>query len=76
MAPGTTQAILAMVERGTNMQTASGAPIPRRCAYCQEPFYVNSGRLRAVPAGDHLVCIEFCAQALREEAHLALKPVS
>jgi hypothetical protein len=49
----------------------SGSTPPKRCAYCQEPFYFNAGRMQALPAGNQFVCNEFCAQALREEAHLA-----
>ena len=55
------------------MQSAAGMVIPKRCAYCQEPFYFTEHRLRALPAGDQFVCSEFCAQALREETHLAIK---
>ncbi len=55
------------------MQPAFNTPIPKRCAHCQEPFAFSSDRLRALPAGDQFVCNEFCAQALREEAHLSLK---
>ena len=58
------------------MQSASSGAMPKRCAYCREPFYFDSGRMRALHAGDQLVCNEFCAQALREEAHLAAKQPS
>lgn len=46
----------------------SGSPSSKRCAYCQEPFYIHGDRIRALPAGNQFVCNEFCAQALREEA--------
>ncbi len=58
------------------MQPATSAAVPKQCAYCREPFYLDNGRLRALPAGDQLVCSEFCAQALREEAHLSAKRAS
>jgi hypothetical protein len=72
------QAILALqtFTRNMVMQSASGSTPPKRCAYCQEPFYFNQGRIQALPVGDRLVCNEFCAQALREEAHLAAKRAS
>jgi hypothetical protein len=55
------------------MKAVSSASNPKRCAYCEEPFYFVNGRMQALPAGDKLVCNEFCAQALREEAHLAAR---
>ena len=58
------------------MQPATSAAVPKRCAYCREPFYFDNGRMRALPAGDQFVCSEFCAQALREGAHLSAKRAS
>jgi hypothetical protein len=49
----------------------SGSQPAKRCAYCQEPFYFSGDRMKALPAGNQFVCSEFCAQALREETHLA-----
>ena len=60
----------------TVMQSASSAASQKRCAYCQEPFYFTDGRMQALPAGNQFVCNEFCAQALREEAHMAAKRAS
>jgi hypothetical protein len=51
----------------------SGSVSPKRCAYCHEPFCFNSEQVHALPAGNQFVCSEFCAQALREEAHLTAK---
>jgi hypothetical protein len=45
-------------------------PPAKRCAYCDEPLRMTERRLDAHRAGDQFVCNEFCAQALREEAHL------
>jgi hypothetical protein len=42
----------------------------KRCAYCNEPFRITEDGIEALRAGDQLVCNEFCAQAVREEAHL------
>ncbi len=42
----------------------------KRCAYCNEPFRITEQGVEAHTAGDKLVCNEFCAQALREKAHL------
>jgi hypothetical protein len=45
-------------------------PLAKRCAYCDEPLRMTESHLEAHRAGDQFVCNEFCAQALREEAHL------
>jgi hypothetical protein len=58
------------------MQSGPVGSFPKRCAYCQEPFCFSDSEVQALPVGNQLVCNEFCAQALREEAHLALKRVS
>lgn len=55
------------------MQSQSSVAVAKRCAYCREPFFFIDGRLQALPAEDQLVCNEFCAQALREEAHLTAR---
>jgi hypothetical protein len=49
---------------------------PKRCAYCHEPFCFTDNQVQALPVEDKFVCNEFCAQALREEAHLAVKRAS
>jgi len=48
----------------------------KRCAYCNEPFRITEQGIEALAAGDQLVCSEFCAQALREEAHLLQRRAS
>ncbi len=58
------------------MQSGTGATPPRRCAYCNEPFCFTGSQIRALPVGNQFVCNEFCAQALREEAHLAVPRAS
>lgn len=58
------------------MKSAASGTFPKRCAYCQEPFCFSDSQVQALPVGDQFVCNEFCAQALREEAHLAVKRAS
>ncbi|MCC6888180.1 MAG: hypothetical protein IT536_06560 [Hyphomicrobiales bacterium] len=58
------------------MKLGSVGPFPKRCAYCHEPFCFSDNQVQALPVGNQFVCSEFCAQALREEAHFAAKPAS
>jgi hypothetical protein len=58
------------------MQSGPVGSFPKRCAYCQEPFCFSESEVQALPVGNQFVCNEFCAQALREEVHLALKHAS
>jgi hypothetical protein len=58
------------------MQARLAGSFPKRCAYCHEPFCFSNDQVQALPVGDQFVCNEFCAQALREEAHLAVKRAS
>lgn len=58
------------------MQSGTGATPLRRCAYCNEPFCFSGDRIRALQVGNQFVCNEFCAQALREEAHPAVERAS
>jgi len=58
------------------MQSVTAGKQPRRCDYCQEPFCFTGNRVEALPVGNQFVCSEFCAQALHEEAHLAVKRAS
>jgi hypothetical protein len=58
------------------MQARPAGSFPKRCAYCHEPFCFSDNQVQALPVGDQFVCNEFCAQALREEAHLAIKRAS
>ena len=58
------------------MQSRPVGSFPKRCAYCNEPFYFTDNQVEALPVGDQFVCNEFCAQALREEAHHAVKRAS
>jgi hypothetical protein len=44
--------------------------VAKRCAYCNEPFRITEQGVEAHTAGIHLVCNEFCAQAIREETYL------
>jgi hypothetical protein len=60
----------------TGMQARPTGSFPKRCAYCHEPFCFSDNQVQALPVGDQFVCNEFCAQALREEAHLAIKRAS
>jgi hypothetical protein len=60
----------------TVMQSRPVGSFPKRCAYCREPFCFSDNQVQALPVGDQFVCNEFCAQALREEAHLAIKRAS
>jgi hypothetical protein len=60
----------------TVMQSGPGGSFPKRCAYCREPFCFSDNQVQALPVGNQFVCNEFCAQALREEAHLAIKRAS
>jgi hypothetical protein len=48
----------------------------KRCAYCNEPFRITEQGIEALPADNKLVCSEFCAQALREEAQFLQKRAS
>jgi hypothetical protein len=52
------------------MNVPSLVAVARRCAYCKEPLRITEQGVEAYPAGDQLVCSDFCAQALREEADL------
>ena len=63
-------------EKGKVMQSRPTGSFPKRCAYCHEPFCFSDNQVQALPVGDQFVCNEFCAQALREEAHLAIKRAS
>ena len=58
------------------MQARPAGSFPKRCAYCKEPFCFSDNQVQALLVGDQFVCNEFCAQALREEAHLAIKRAS
>jgi hypothetical protein len=58
------------------MQSSPVGTFPKRCAYCHEPFCFSDNEVQALPVGNQFVCNEFCAQALREEAHLALRRAS
>jgi hypothetical protein len=58
------------------MQSGPVGSFPKRCAYCNEPFCFSGNEVEALPVGNQFVCNEFCAQALREEAHLAIKRAS
>jgi len=58
------------------MQSRPVGTFPKRCAYCHEPFCFSDNQVQALPVGVQFVCGEFCAQALREEAHLAVKRAS
>jgi hypothetical protein len=60
----------------TVMQSGPVGTFPKRCAYCHEPFCFTNNRVQALPVGNQFVCNEFCAQSLREEAHLAVKHAS
>jgi hypothetical protein len=71
MVTGATQLLSHPVRPSAIEETGMQPQPAKRCAYCQEPFYFNGDRMRALPAGNQFVCSEFCAQALREEAHLA-----
>jgi hypothetical protein len=72
-----TQAILpeSLIEE-TGMQSRPVGSFPKSCAYCREPFCFSDNQVEALPVGNQFVCNEFCAQALREEAHLAIKRAS
>jgi len=48
----------------------------KRCAYCSEPFRITEEGIEALPAGNQLVCSEFCGQALREESQWLQKRAS
>jgi hypothetical protein len=65
-----------LVIKETVMQSRLVGSFPKRCAYCREPFCFSDNQVQALPVGDQFVCNEFCAQALREEAHLAIKRAS
>jgi hypothetical protein len=43
--------------------------VAKRCAHCNEPFRITEQGVEAHPAGEQLVCSEFCAEAIREEAN-------
>jgi len=50
------------------MQVPSFVSVAKRCAYCNEPFRITEHGVEAYSVGDKLVCNEFCAQAIGEEA--------
>ena len=58
------------------MTAPSLVTMNKRCAYCNEPFRITEQGIEALPAGDQLVCSEFCAQALREESQFLQKRAS
>jgi len=58
------------------MKVPSLVSMSKRCAYCNEPFRITEQGIEALPAGDQLVCSEFCAQSLREEAQFLQKRAS
>jgi hypothetical protein len=58
------------------MKVPSLVSMSKRCAYCNEPFRITEQGIEALPADNKLVCSEFCAQALREEAQFLQKRAS
>jgi hypothetical protein len=58
------------------MTVPSLISMSKRCAYCSEPFRITEQGIEALPADNHLVCSEFCAQALREESQFLQKRAS
>jgi hypothetical protein len=58
------------------MKGPSLVTMNKRCAYCNEPFRVTDQGIEALSADNKLVCTEFCAQALREEAQLLQRRAS
>jgi hypothetical protein len=50
------------------MQVPSVVSVAKRCAYCNEPFRLTEQGIEAYRVGEQLVCNEFCAQAISEEA--------
>src|SRR5262249_36928660 len=61
---------------GAVMKGPSLVTMNKRCAYCNEPFRVTDQGIEALSADNKLVCSEFCAQALREEAQLLQRRAS
>src|SRR5262245_15778028 len=61
---------------GEVMKGPSLVTMNKRCAYCNEPFRVTDQGIEALSADNQLVCSEFCAQALREEAQLQQRRAS
>jgi hypothetical protein len=61
---------------GAIMKVPSLVSMSKRCAYCNEPFRITEQGIEALPADNKLVCSEFCAQALREEAQFLQKRAS
>ena len=58
------------------MKVPSLVSMSKRCAYCNEPFRITEQGIEALPADNQLVCSEFCAKALREEAQFLQKRAS
>jgi hypothetical protein len=58
------------------MKVPSLVSMSKRCAYCNEPFRITEQGIEALQADNQLVCTEFCAQALREEAQFLQKRAS
>jgi len=58
------------------MKGPSLVTMNKRCAYCNEPFRITEQGIEALSADNQLVCTEFCAQALREEAQLLQRRAS
>ena len=52
------------------MKGPSLVTMNKRCAYCNEPFRITEQGVEALSAGEQLVCNEFCAQAIGEEAQV------
>ena len=50
------------------MHVPTVVSVAKRCAYCNEPFRITEQGIEAYQVGDKLVCNEFCAQAIGEEA--------
>jgi len=50
------------------MQVPTVVSVAKRCAYCDEPFRITEQGVEAYQVEDKLVCNEFCAQAISEEA--------
>src|SRR5438093_12734291 len=61
---------------GEVMKGPSLVTMNKRCAYCNEPFRITEQGIEALSADNQLVCTEFCAQALREEAQLLQRRAS
>jgi len=52
------------------MQATLAVSVAKGCAYCNEPFRITEQGVEACRIGDHYVCNEYCAQAIREEASM------